>query len=110
MSIRLKVYDDRVVLVLDRTSACMELPIRHGEPLFSDFVPGLPVHVEQDTTARVIVYKGWLIVGMTPLMPIGPQGSLGDGIRIVKHCTDSEAADDGVFPEEPRAAGVHDVT
>ena len=110
MSIRLKVHDDRVVLDLDRASAHIELPFtrRPGDPLVSDFVPGFPVHVEQDTTAKVILYDGWLIVGSTPLMPIGPQGSLGDGITIVRHCTDSQAVDGGVFPEEPGVADVHD--
>lgn len=109
MSIRLKVHDDRLVLDLDRTSAHIELPLRQDdEPLVTDFSPGLPVHVEQDTNAKVFLYDGWLFVGTKPLMPIGPEGSLGDGITIVRHCIDSRARDDDVFPGEREFADAHD--
>ena len=110
MSIRLKVLNDRLVLDLDCALAHIELPLsrRSDEPLITEFVPGLPVHVEQDTTAKVVLCDGWLIVGGTPLIPIGSQGSLGEGITISRRRTDSRARDNGVFRGARGFADAHD--
>ena len=103
MSIRLKVLDDRLILDLKHASAHIEIPLYHGnvEPLFIDFLPGIPVHIEQDTTSQVMLYDQWLIVDEIPLMPIGPQGSLGDGITVIaKRYNDSPERDNDAFPAE----------
>jgi len=110
MSVRVKVHDDRIILDLERTSAHIEFPLYRGsgDPLITDFSPGLPVHVEQDTNAKVVLFDGWLIVDRTPLMPIGSQGSLGDGVTIARSRTDSRERDADVFPHGAAGADVRD--
>lgn len=106
MSIRLKVNNDRITLDLECTSAHIEFPLSPPQadpetPLIPNFSPGLPVHIEQDTDEKVILYDGWLLVGGHVIMPIGPQGSVGDGITIVKRRSDSRAPDgDDAFSRE----------
>ena len=107
MSIVFDVHDDRLIIDLTNTSAHLEFSLRSdGQPLCDILTPGLPPHVIKTTEKSVTVSDGWLYCEgaegrYVPLVPVGEQGSLSDGINIVHSTRQSDSGSGG-----DRAAGV----
>lgn len=89
MSIQVTVHDDRLQIEARATSLSLEIPLERqdaADPLCV-LAPGLPPHLESRAGDDVHLYQGWVVHRGVPLLHLGEQGSLGNGIKMVPSST-----------------------